>query len=261
MAAQNSSIPGIAPRRRQLAERVLVTTYAVTTLLSAAVAVRSAADHQQVHPALVRRQPGRVDDVHGLLSDAAVRRLCLRPSERKLSAAALASRRPSGAVGRRRLRCCRSRPTPVGSRMPTAAPTWRILCLLTVSVGLPYFVLSATGPLVQAWFCRSFSRSIALSAVCAVEFRFAGGAGRLSVLCRAAVWPSAIRPWLWGLAASSASRCCAASAPSARGRPRSRRRQPTAKSTSSAKPPKRPLPRALAGATGWPGWRCRHWLR
>ncbi len=36
-----------------------------------------------------------------------------------------------------------------------SAPTWRILCLLTVSVGLPYFVLSATGPLVQAWFCRS----------------------------------------------------------------------------------------------------------
>lgn len=36
-----------------------------------------------------------------------------------------------------------------------SAPTWRILSLLTVSVGLPYFVLSSTGPLVQAWFCRS----------------------------------------------------------------------------------------------------------
>ena len=36
------------------------------------------------------------------------------------------------------------------------APTWRILCLLAASVGLPYFALSATGPLVQAWFCRSF---------------------------------------------------------------------------------------------------------
>jgi hypothetical protein len=31
------------------------------------------------------------------------------------------------------------------------------LCLLTVSVGLPYFALSATGPLVQAWFSRSFA--------------------------------------------------------------------------------------------------------
>lgn len=31
-------------------------------------------------------------------------------------------------------------------------PTWRILVLLTASVGLPYFVLSATGPLMQQWF-------------------------------------------------------------------------------------------------------------
>ena len=38
-----------------------------------------------------------------------------------------------------------------------AAPTWHILCLLAVSVGLPYFALSATGPLVQAWFCRSLA--------------------------------------------------------------------------------------------------------
>lgn len=38
-----------------------------------------------------------------------------------------------------------------------SAPTWRIVCLLGASVGLPYFVLSATGPLVQAWFCRSFA--------------------------------------------------------------------------------------------------------
>ncbi len=35
-------------------------------------------------------------------------------------------------------------------------PLWRILLLLTVTVGLPYFVLSTTGPLLQAWFARSF---------------------------------------------------------------------------------------------------------
>ena len=41
---------------------------------------------------------------------------------------------------------------------PTAGqdPTWRILCLLTVSVGIPYFVLSSTGPLVQGWFSRAY---------------------------------------------------------------------------------------------------------
>lgn len=40
---------------------------------------------------------------------------------------------------------------PVGGEDPTLL----ILGLLTVSVGLPYFVLSTTGPLVQAWVARS----------------------------------------------------------------------------------------------------------
>ncbi len=31
-------------------------------------------------------------------------------------------------------------------------PTWRILELLTVTLGVPYFALSATGPLLQQWF-------------------------------------------------------------------------------------------------------------
>lgn len=35
-------------------------------------------------------------------------------------------------------------------------PTWRILGLLATSVGLPYFVLASTGPLVQAWFGRAY---------------------------------------------------------------------------------------------------------
>jgi hypothetical protein len=39
---------------------------------------------------------------------------------------------------------------------PGMEPTWRILGLLAVSVGLPYFVLSATGPLGQAWFTRAY---------------------------------------------------------------------------------------------------------
>lgn len=33
-------------------------------------------------------------------------------------------------------------------------PTLRILGLLTVTIGLPYVVLSTTGPLIQAWFAR-----------------------------------------------------------------------------------------------------------
>src|SRR5262245_12068870 len=35
-------------------------------------------------------------------------------------------------------------------------PGLKILVLLTATVGLPYFVLSSTGPLIQAWFSRSF---------------------------------------------------------------------------------------------------------
>ena len=37
------------------------------------------------------------------------------------------------------------------------APTWRILLLLSACVGLPYFVLATTGPLLQAWFSRAFA--------------------------------------------------------------------------------------------------------
>ncbi|MCL2648560.1 MAG: fused MFS/spermidine synthase [Phycisphaerales bacterium] len=36
-------------------------------------------------------------------------------------------------------------------------PTWRIVLLLAVHVGLPFFVLSATGPLLQAWVSRGGS--------------------------------------------------------------------------------------------------------
>lgn len=39
---------------------------------------------------------------------------------------------------------------------PNDDPMLRILLLLFVTVGLPYFVLSATGPLLQAWFSRSY---------------------------------------------------------------------------------------------------------
>ena len=46
--------------------------------------------------------------------------------------------------------------TRLGSRPMALDPTGRILLLLAASVGLPYFVLSATGPLVQAWFARDY---------------------------------------------------------------------------------------------------------
>jgi SAM-dependent methyltransferase len=40
-----------------------------------------------------------------------------------------------------------------------ASPVWRILALLFATVGLPYFLLSSTSPLVQSWFARAFPGS------------------------------------------------------------------------------------------------------
>jgi SAM-dependent methyltransferase len=35
-----------------------------------------------------------------------------------------------------------------------ADPSWRILGLMAAMIGLPYFLLSSTGPLIQAWYAR-----------------------------------------------------------------------------------------------------------
>ncbi len=45
---------------------------------------------------------------------------------------------------------------------PTGAenPTLRILLLLGASIGLPYFTLSTTGPLIQAWFARERTNAV-----------------------------------------------------------------------------------------------------
>ena len=45
---------------------------------------------------------------------------------------------------------------------PTGAedPTLRILLVLAFSIGLPFFVLSTTGPLIQAWFARERPASV-----------------------------------------------------------------------------------------------------
>jgi hypothetical protein len=47
---------------------------------------------------------------------------------------------------------------PAASWQPRAGgdPTWQILVMLALTIGLPYFVLAATGPLLQAWFAHSF---------------------------------------------------------------------------------------------------------
>jgi len=39
------------------------------------------------------------------------------------------------------------------------SPTVQILALLTFTIGAPYFLISATGPLLQAWFARTHAKS------------------------------------------------------------------------------------------------------
>jgi spermidine synthase len=48
--------------------------------------------------------------------------------------------------------------TPAAAMRPAVAdfPVFDIFLLLTISVGLPYFVLAANGPLMQSWFSRVF---------------------------------------------------------------------------------------------------------
>lgn len=68
-------------------------------------------------------------------------------------------------------------------------PTWRILGLLAATIGLPYFLLATTGPLVQAWFARTFPagtvyRLFALS--------------NLGSLLALIAYPFAVEPWITG---------------------------------------------------------------
>lgn len=62
--------------------------------------------------------------------------------------------------------------TPAADMHPAVAnfPVFNIFLLLTISVGLPYFILASNGPLMQAWFSRffpeqSYARLYALSNV------------------------------------------------------------------------------------------------
>lgn len=65
-------------------------------------------------------------------------------------------------------------------------PGWRILGLLAATVGLPYFLLATTGPLVQAWFARSFPA--------ATVYRLFALSNLASLLALLA-YPLLIEPW------------------------------------------------------------------
>ena len=94
---------------------------------------------------------------------------------------------------------------------PDTEPTARILLLLVMTIGLPYFLLSTTGPLVQAWFARRFPGAI-------VYRLFA--LSNLASLAALIAYPPLIEPttslqtqsWAWSAVYVLFAALCAASA-------------------------------------------------
>jgi len=66
-------------------------------------------------------------------------------------------------------------------------PTLRILGLLLATIGMPYFLLSTTGPLVQAWFARAFPAGTVYRL-----FALSNLASLLALLS----YPFAVEPWI-----------------------------------------------------------------
>ena len=91
--------------------------------------------------------------------------------------------------------------------MPNAAwkpqgdenPSWRILGLLALTIGLPYFLLSTTSPLLQVWFARRFQH--------AVPYRLFALSNLASLLALLA-YPVMIEPWVSTAAQSIAWSVC-----------------------------------------------------
>ncbi len=66
-------------------------------------------------------------------------------------------------------------------------PAWRILGLLAITIGLPYFLLSTTSPLMQAWFAWRFHH--------AAPYRLFALSNLASLLALLA-YPVAVEPWV-----------------------------------------------------------------
>ncbi|MBS1187010.1 MAG: hypothetical protein H6R04_1028 [Burkholderiaceae bacterium] len=123
-------------------------------------------------------------------------------------------------------------------------PSWRILGLLTVTIGLPYFLLSTTGPLVQAWFARGYPL--------ATVYRLYALSNLASLLALLAYpfliepWvPTVMQAWIWSGAYLLFALACAASGI------RSLRHALPAASAQAFEPVKKTPPPALREQLTW----------
>jgi SAM-dependent methyltransferase len=83
--------------------------------------------------------------------------------------------------------------------LASGEPTWLILGLLAATIGLPYFLLSTTSPLVQAWFWQSFRHAVPYRL-----FALSNFASLLALLSYPVLvepfLPLAAQSWLWSIA-------------------------------------------------------------
>ncbi|HEX7465618.1 MAG TPA: hypothetical protein VF309_03180, partial [Usitatibacter sp.] len=110
--------------------------------------------------------------------------------------------------------------TPDASWKPVGGetPVWRILALLFATVGLPYFLLSSTSPLVQSWFARAFPGSSPYRL-----FALSNFASMIALLG----YPFLFEPWFtnqdqslwWSVGYALFAMCCAALAVKCRALP------------------------------------------
>ena len=75
-------------------------------------------------------------------------------------------------------------------------PSWHILMLLLATVGLPYFVLSATSPLVQVWYSRVYPNSTPWRLYALSNFGSLGALLTYPVIIEPR-WDVVTQAWIW----------------------------------------------------------------
>lgn len=112
---------------------------------------------------------------------------------------------------------------PAWKGMALAQPSWSVLLVLATAVGAPYLLLSTTGPLMQAWYARSF----AAASVSAQPYRLYALSNLASMLALLSypvlvepLWPVGTQAWLWSAGYVAFVAVCLATAVFARDRMR-----------------------------------------
>ncbi len=153
MASLSKATPGSSARtraRRRGRGSGIVALFSATLLSERRAHLPRPAHVREVRAAAVRQHAGRLEHLDAVLPDDAPRRLPLRAREhaapRGAPAGRAAHRCPARAVARASGRRSR-RLDPSGDSNPVP---W-LLGLLAVAVGLPFFVVSTTAPLLQRW--------------------------------------------------------------------------------------------------------------